>query len=66
MRRVSRLGFVISVVLLMIVVLFTMTVDGLTGALKRLIATKANNEGAIVTPRGGQGAQPMCSSPTRQ
>src|SRR5260370_31144912 len=64
--RFSCLNLVINSVCLRIVVLFTITVEGLTGSLKRRASTKTNADGTTVTPRGGQSAQPRKSPPTRQ
>jgi hypothetical protein len=53
----------------MIVVLFTITVEGRSVSWKRLASTKTNDDGAMcpakIKPGGANGAQPMKPPPTR-
>src|ERR1041384_2471979 len=65
--RVSCRTLLITVVWLMIVVLLTITVVGLTSSWNRLAWTKTKGgAGAVITtPRGGAGAQPTYPPPER-
>jgi hypothetical protein len=58
--RLSLLGLAaISVVLLMTVVLFTITVEGLTGLPKFAASTNTKDGPTTTTPGGPSGAQPQ-------